>query len=313
MPNQTILSICVPIYNRIDYLDRMLSRFLEDKSLFGDIIHLYISDNCSQDDIKSVCDDYSSRGLALTYSRNERNIGMDGNFVNCFNHAQGKYVWILGSDDIPNKGLLERLIRLLDSGDYGLVHLSMRPQEREFSVYSDHNLLLTRVAHWITFLSGNIIRTDSLKGLDLTSYEGTFITQVPAYLNACCSFSKNAILYLPSFFDGGDDSLNNGGYNVFKVFVGNLFQIFEDYINKGLLSRKAFFRVIKIEYKEFLIDFIIRLLIFRKASHFNLEGSWRCLIKYYGYRPYAYYYLFTALMRHSVRLLLNRILKTNYK
>ena len=32
--SQPVLSLCIPIYNRQDFLDKMLVRFLEDQDLF---------------------------------------------------------------------------------------------------------------------------------------------------------------------------------------------------------------------------------------------------------------------------------------
>lgn len=56
-----LLSICIPIYNRLSYLERMLDRFLEEKELFESRIELYISDNCSEDDLQSCCSLYSKK------------------------------------------------------------------------------------------------------------------------------------------------------------------------------------------------------------------------------------------------------------
>ncbi len=33
--NQPLLSICIPIYNRLSYLEKMLSRFLEERKTFS--------------------------------------------------------------------------------------------------------------------------------------------------------------------------------------------------------------------------------------------------------------------------------------
>lgn len=35
-----VLSLCIPIYNRIAYLERQLTRFLEDKQLFEEQVQL---------------------------------------------------------------------------------------------------------------------------------------------------------------------------------------------------------------------------------------------------------------------------------
>ncbi|MBR4625234.1 MAG: glycosyltransferase family 2 protein [Alphaproteobacteria bacterium] len=105
-----LLSLCIPIYNRLPYLERQLKRMIEDKDLFKEKIQLIISDNCSSDDLLSCCEKYKSQGLNLHYHRNETNIGPDGNFDWCFHNAGGKYVWLLGSDDIPEKGILSQIV-----------------------------------------------------------------------------------------------------------------------------------------------------------------------------------------------------------
>lgn len=146
-------------------------------------------------------------------------------------------------------------------------------------------------------MSSNIIRTESLKTVDLSDYRKSFMIQVPAYLNACCSYQKNAIIYLPQCFEKDTDASNNGGYNIFEVFVSNLYGIYNEFVLKDLLSKETFNRLIKVEYKDFLVGYIINLLIFRQESNFDLSGGWTALRKYYGNNLYAYYYLFVAILK----------------
>lgn len=121
--NQPLLSICIPIYNRLSCLEKMLSRFLEDQELFQNKIDLLISDNASQDDLKSCVDKYKKLGLKIRYNRNESNLGPDGNFLYCFNHVLGHYCWLLGSDDVPVEGFLRKLVGYLEENEYGLFHI----------------------------------------------------------------------------------------------------------------------------------------------------------------------------------------------
>lgn len=303
-----LLCICIPIYNRLNYLDRMLSRFLEDKDLFDDTINLIVSDNCSQEDLQSCCKFYQDQGLNLLYHRNEENLGSNGNFLWCFENAVGKYIWLLGSDDIPKSGNLQRLVNYLECKDYGLFHISIVSKRQGITEYSDAEEMAVAVNYWITFMSSNIISTSSLQNIRLAPYKETWLVQVPAYLNACCMSNINAVLGFKEFFESESDALNNGGYNLFKVFVTNLYGIYEEFIDKSLLSRKVFNRIIKIEYKEFLVYYIIQLLIHRKECNFQLEGSWNALRKYYGRKPYAYYYLIKRLFRNLIQFSL-RVIK----
>lgn len=288
-----LLCLCIPIYNRQSYLIRMLDRFLEDADLFDDNIELLISDNCSQEDLESICENYKKRGLKLLFHRNEENLGSNGNFLWCFNNGKCKYLWLLGSDDIPKRGVLRKIVSYLNNNDYGLVHLSINPREKELNTYFDANEMAVAVSYWITFMSSNIILTSTLNPLDLLEYKDTWIVQVPAYLNACLVSPRNAVLYFGYPFEKENDNKNNGGYNLFQVFIENLFLIYNDFVNKGLLSKQAFEKIKKDEYRRFLLHYIVNYLIFKKSQkhYFDLDNSWSILFKHYGRYFYAYYYL----------------------
>lgn len=304
MDKQPILSICVPIYNRKIFLERMLSRFLEDRQLFQDDIQLYISDNCSTEDVKGVAEHFYTLGLNLEYHCNDRNLGMDGNFINCFNHAKGKYTWLLGSDDVPVKGLLIKLLNILKEKDYGLLHLSDRDIEKfgQIVEYTESNQLCEDLHVFITFISGNIVRTNKMMGLDLKKYDGTIICQVPLYLEAILTSEINAILYT-KYLESENDSKNNGGYNLFQVFVDNLNSIFKEYVHRGLLSPNSFKSVKQNAYKNWLLSFVLDFLVYGKAkkSKFKSSDSWHILIKHYGMHPYAYYYAFLRIVKDIIR------------
>ncbi len=266
---------------------------MDDRELFKEQIQLIISDNCSSEDLKSCCEKYQSQGLQLLYHRNETNIGPDGNFDWCFHHAEGKYVWILGSDDIPVKGLLGRIVNILQCDNYGLVSISMKPKTKDVTVYYDHGEILSDICYWITFLSANIIRTETLKTIELSDYLSSFMIQVPAYLNACLTSDVNAVVYLGYPFEKDSNAENNGGYNLFRVFIENLHGIYQSFIDKKMLSQEVFERVKKIEYRDFLAGFIVDLLILRlpQRKNFDLENSWGILRKHYAKYMYSYYYL----------------------
>lgn len=294
-----LLCICIPIYNRQDYLMRMLDRFYEDAVLFQEDICLIVSDNCSQQDLKSCCDRFLLKGLNLYYHRNEENLGSNGNFLWCFNHVNGKYLWLLGSDDVPKKGFLRDVIKLLKEKDYGLIHYSMSDAEKRIAEYTDGNQMIVDVNYWITFMSSNIIQSSSLSSVNLSKYLSTWLIQVPAYINACFSSSKNAIVYGPRPFESDTDNINNGGYNFFQVFIENLLGIYGEFVEKGQLSNKAFETIKRDEYRNYLLGFIIETLFLKgdRRNNFDMTNSWRILLKNYGKYPYAYYYLFARLLK----------------
>ena len=124
--NRPLLTIAVPTFNRARYLDQFLS------VLFGQVreeprIELIVSDNDSPDDTPAVVQRYQDRGLPIRYVRNRENIGPDGNILQSFELATGKYVWVVGDDDVIEPGGIARILYLLTSEMPDMVFCAHRP------------------------------------------------------------------------------------------------------------------------------------------------------------------------------------------
>ena len=95
------LSICIPTYNRANFLPDLLDSIvkqIDDSN--KDIIEIVISDNASQDNTREVVESYRSRVSNLVYFRWDENNGADRNFIKVVELAKGEYCWLMGSDDV---------------------------------------------------------------------------------------------------------------------------------------------------------------------------------------------------------------------
>ena len=101
-----LLTIAIPTYNRAACLKDLLSA-LADQLKDEPRVELIISDNASPDETPSVVQDFVARGLQVRYIRNAQNIGPDANFLQCFEAARGKYVWVFSDDDLIIPGAVE--------------------------------------------------------------------------------------------------------------------------------------------------------------------------------------------------------------
>lgn len=290
---QPVLSICIPIYNRIEFLKRHFDLYLKCKSLFDEKIHLFISDNCSKDDLQSLVNEYSNKGLNIDYSRNSENIGPDGNFIKCFNSAKGKYIWLLGSDDVPVDGFVESLVDILSSHDYGYLFLNHNSKERQLTEYNDPKDLLDKVHIWITFMSANIFKTEFVKNVNGENYMGTYLIQVPYFLEGIAAGQTNAVFNY-NWIQDGNDAANNGGYNFFKVFVDNLLSIVYEKVENHQINNDCYERFKKSIYCNFIRSFVDGLLIRRDKvmrQNFDTKDGLKILMKHYGNK--LYFYLWT--------------------
>jgi glycosyltransferase involved in cell wall biosynthesis len=107
MIEKKLLSICIPTFNRVEFLQYNLKsitdQFDKEPSL-KDLVEIVISDNASSDGTKEMVASFLETYNNITYVRNTTNIGFDRNVNNAVHLANGTYCLTLGDDDalFPN-------------------------------------------------------------------------------------------------------------------------------------------------------------------------------------------------------------------
>lgn len=112
-----ILSICIPTYNRAEYIKETLrSIFDQIEPEFAQTVEVCISDNASSDNTESVIVQLQKVSpIQIVYSRNEKNEGADRNYMKVVSLARGEYCWFMGSDDLLAPGALKSILDRLQS------------------------------------------------------------------------------------------------------------------------------------------------------------------------------------------------------
>lgn len=112
--HQPLLSVCISTYNRSGWIDASLQNWFRLHPAQAKDVELLVVDNASTDDTPAIVSRYADRP-GLRYHRNEKNVGMLGNLRETALRARGRHVWILGDDDLPLPGTLERVTDVLRS------------------------------------------------------------------------------------------------------------------------------------------------------------------------------------------------------
>ena len=301
---QPLLSICIPTFNRACFLEGSLKCFEEQlHDVDGSEIELYVSDNCSEDYTPQVVQSAIQRGLPITYNRNEQNLGADRNFLHCMQKASGKYIWLLGDDDLLKPHMVKYILDQLRNHDYGLIHLSVLSNKNNLPEIQEYNNLekfFKTVSYWITFMSGSIFLKESVsKVKSHEKYMASCLLQVPFYIMSASLRRKN-LFVRKSVMQNGLDASSNGGYNFYQVFVENYLNIWNEYIDKGVISEKCYAFIKKDIYVNYIIAYNYKLLIHHQKvmnedanykgnrKGFEIEGAWMLLFKYYGREWYFY-------------------------
>ena len=111
MDANPLVSIGLPTYSR----GRVLKRTLD--SLLGQTyrnIELIISDDASFDATPKICEEYAGKDSRICYFRQEKNLGMKGNFYFVLSKARGRYFMRAGDDDWWDKTFIEKLAKVLE-------------------------------------------------------------------------------------------------------------------------------------------------------------------------------------------------------
>ena len=203
------ISICVPQYNRINYLLRSLS-IIENQTY--DNIEIIISDDCSTDDTEQKIKDLSTRyKYPIIFSKNDVNQGYDRNYRKCIELATGDYAFVIGNDDsIYGDNSIEFLANFIKQNNYPDVGFCNMIEERS------ENLLIQRAQKTevigygpdismkyyscFSFVGGLIYKKSTFDHYNTDKYDGSIYAQmylgVLMVASGCTLFSLKEPLVL---------------------------------------------------------------------------------------------------------------------
>ena len=115
MKNDSLfLSICIPTYNQVNYLKKVMDSILIQSFTNYEII---ISDDSTSDDVFFLIDSYINNysDKLIRYYRNAPSLGSPTNWNFAIRKARGKYIKIMHHDDwFPNNSILEKYVEKLN-------------------------------------------------------------------------------------------------------------------------------------------------------------------------------------------------------
>lgn len=119
-----ILSICLPTFNRSGYLKENLKVLLPQLLGYENDVELIISDNCSKDDTSSIVEQAErEHSFPIKYHYQEQAMSGEENFVWVSNQAKGKYLFVMGDDDVLSPDFIRIIMPRLKGGeDYVAIH-----------------------------------------------------------------------------------------------------------------------------------------------------------------------------------------------
>ena len=136
--NKPFFSIVIPTFNRAKSLRLLLENIYQQS--FSDF-EIIIQDNDSTDNTRDLVYKYNKKHNNIYYRKNESNIRTARNLYKGILRARGKYIFMMGDDDlILKKDTLFNIYKILKNKEIGFIRL-------KFIYHNDFSYLFTYFAN----------------------------------------------------------------------------------------------------------------------------------------------------------------------
>lgn len=205
MPDESLVSICIPTYNRAGMVGKAIDSALAQSYTN---IEVLVVDNASGDDIESVIAGYDD--TRLRFFKNKENLGLFGNFNRCIELSKGKYIHILNSDDYIDSNFTKTCVEFLKAHPNVMMTFSssvvLSDKEPIKVAVSDHDIIYPAPELFRMLLTDNpvtcpsvMIRREVYDAVGLFSceypYGGDYYQWLKISKKFDAAFVANAILY----------------------------------------------------------------------------------------------------------------------
>jgi glycosyltransferase involved in cell wall biosynthesis len=231
MENTILVSICIPTYNRSQYLRSSLESLVIQDEFKNGKVEVIISDNASTDATEALGRKFSSTYTNVRYYRNKNNIA-DANFPTSFSFGKGKLLKLCNDTLIYKEGSLklfcENVEKYID--DKPMLYFSNGNKDVDFKQgelnFEQFMLAVTYWSTWIGSFSWWKCDFDNM-GADNES-ASTHLWQV----NQICRImsTKNKAVIIPDpFCTTQTVQKKDISYGIYQVFYENFLGIINAY------------------------------------------------------------------------------------
>lgn len=231
-----LLSICIPTYNRVEYLKRSIESIIHQKAFIDNKVEIVIADNASADGTDIMVNEYTKQYDNISYYRNEKNIGND-NFPFALSKGTGVLRRLCNDTLCFKDGSLEYICGIVTE------YAEKRPficwlesKGTEDIKECDFRTGIRDVSYWMTSIASfSIWDTECTEiekdtfGAELLLWQVRKALELSSKKNGFLIVRKNLTYTQPV-------SKKNISYGLYHVFYENYFTLLNPYFENGKLT-----------------------------------------------------------------------------
>ncbi len=257
-----LISICIPTYNRCEYLQASIQAYIEDPEVIAGNVEIVVSDNASTDDtcayMTKIVKEYSN----IRYYRNEENI-LDKNCPLVLSKGEGILHWLRNDTLLPVSGALSYACELVRKYIQDKPVLFFDNMERQNlllgeNVYYKLDDFLLAGSYNITWIGGFTIWHDDCEELEKDTADCELHLW---HVRKICDLllkRKMGVISHYKFAELQFVKRRNVAYGRFKVHYGYFFDIIKRFMDAGFIKQNT-------------VDVLERDLLYGNLTNFMLE------------------------------------------
>ena len=286
-----LVSICIPTYNRSDYLRKSIESILVQPEFKNGLVEVVISDNASTDNTEIIGSEYAEKYHNISYYRNKINV-RDENFPIALSRGKGILRKLCNDTIIYREGCLKKLcdIVLKFREEKPLIFLTNQGADykkrivkfREFVINASYN---------ITWIGSFSIWNSDCEEL-LTDKSGCELLLWQVKKSYELGYRKDRCVIVDGgLFDLQSVKNKDISYGLFKIFYVNYMKLLLPYVyNKSIKEEDKEFIEKDLLYN-FFTGFIISWELSNSDKVFSTEENLKELVfKQYEEKDYFWKY-----------------------
>jgi abequosyltransferase len=277
-----ILSICIPTYNRKNFLKQSLIEIIKQAEEKGLLIEICISDNASTDGTEYMVREFKeSNFVKIVFSQNDKNIGPDLNYLKSVDLASGAFCWFMGSDDVIAPNSLSRLLDIIKNCKsdiilfnrldcdiemkvFGKTKWNKFTEKSTFNLNKDTDLIRyfnnsQSLGAVFSYLSSIVFRREKWYQIEYDNlFTGTAYSHVFMLLSFKNHQSKLTVYpeYLVCCRHGNDHFSKDGFVKRFLIDIDGYLLLDKLFFVENSVVSRSFLNIMKREHKFFFLNFI---------------------------------------------------------
>lgn len=282
-----LLSICIPTYNRADYLKKSIESVICQEEFRNKQVEIVISDNVSTDGTEKIGKEYAEKYDNIIYHRNEVNINND-NFPLVLSLGNGVLRRLCNDTLVFHKGSLCYICQVIERYKdtkpvICWLEDNKEPETEELNFAEG----IKAVSYFITSIARFSIWEDECEGLEKDTYGAELLLWQVRKTLELASVKDRMVIVRKELTYTQTVAKKNISYGLFHVFYENYFTLMKPYFDNGKLNDNDR------EYleKDLLMRFFPYWCVQWKRQNKNLQYSksedlCECVYRQYHDKPY---------------------------